>query len=52
VIPTPGVRLNLQDHVGDAVVPSTLLALDINDRADFVATSLFEGTSFLYRRTR
>jgi hypothetical protein len=52
VIPTPGVRLNLQDHVGDAVVPSTLLALDINDRADFFATSLFEGTSFLYRRTR
>jgi hypothetical protein len=52
VVPEPGVRLNLQDLVGDAVVPSTLLALDINDGADFVAASIFEGTSFLYRRAR
>ena len=51
VIPKPGVRLDLADLVGDAVVPSTLVALDVNERADFVATSLFDGTSQLYRRT-
>lgn len=50
VIPKPGVRLNLADLVGDAVVPSTLLAFDVNARADFVATSLVDGTSQLYRR--
>ncbi len=51
VIPKPGVRLNLADLVEDAEVPSTLVALDVNARADFVATSLVDGTSQLYRRT-
>jgi hypothetical protein len=52
LIPRPGVRLNLQDLVADAAVPPSLVAIDINDGADFIATSIVEGTSFLYRRTR
>jgi hypothetical protein len=50
VIPKPGVRLDLAGLVGDAVVPSTLLAFDVNAHADFIATSLVDGTSQLYRR--
>jgi hypothetical protein len=52
LIPKPGVRLDLADLVGGAVVPSTLVALDVNDRADFVATSLVDGTTQLYRRIK
>lgn len=52
VIPKTGVRLDLADLVGDAIVPSTLIALDVNERAEFVATSLFDGTTQLYRRTQ
>ena len=52
LIPEPGVRLNLQDLVQDAVVPWTLIATDINERGDFVAFSLVDGSSQLYLRSK
>ena len=53
LIPKPGVRVNLQDLVVDgAVVPPALVAFDINERGDFVAASLEDGSTQLYRRTR
>jgi hypothetical protein len=53
LVPKPGVRLDLQDLVVDgAVVPLGLIALDINERGDFVAFSPGDGSAQLYRRTR
>jgi hypothetical protein len=50
LIPKPGVRVNLQDLVGDATVPTRLLGLDINKGGDFVAFSFDDFTTQLYVR--
>ena len=50
LIPKPGVRVNLQDLVGDATVPTTLIGLDVNKGGDFVAFSIDDFTTQLYVR--
>jgi len=50
LIPAPGVRVNLQDLVGNATVPTTLIGLDINKGGDFVAFSIDDFTTQLYLR--
>ena len=50
LIPRPGVRVNLQDLVGDATVPTTLIGLDINKGGDFLAFSIDDFSSQLYVR--
>ena len=50
LIPRPGVRVNLQDLVGDATVPTMLIGLDINKGGDFLAFSIDDFSSQLYVR--
>ena len=49
LVPSPGVRLNLADLVKNPPVASFLQVIDVNERADIVASG-GEGMVFLFRR--
>ena len=49
LVPSPGVRLNLADLVKNGPVASFLQVIDVNERADIVASG-GEGMVFLFRR--
>jgi hypothetical protein len=49
LVPSPGVRLNLADLVKNGPVASFLQVIDVNDRADIVASGGY-GSVFLFRR--
>jgi hypothetical protein len=51
LVPEPGIRLDLADLVVDGEAPSSLFVLQLNQRADFLAFGLAEGTSYLFQRT-
>jgi hypothetical protein len=50
LVPKPGVRLALSGLVVNGPVAETLFVLQVNARADFVATSVADGRSFLFVR--
>ena len=50
LVPEPGTRLDLADLVTNGPVAQGLFGLGINKRADLLATSLVDGTSFLFLR--
>jgi hypothetical protein len=51
IVPEPGIRLDLADPLDCGTVPSRLYAFNINDRGDFLAQNLLDGSVHLFVRT-